>query len=100
MLKRKLAGLVVAGLLLGAGAVNAGDVFPSSANEDASLNWYQGDIPRVRIESNTGAAESVFPSAANEDASSLRYQGYISRPSLRAVATRSTDSVFPASVND
>ncbi len=76
MLKRKLAGLVVAGLLLGAGAVNAAEpVFPSNADEGIArlppLSTYVDELAGTagRRELGAGAvnaAESVFPSNADE----------------------------------
>ena len=64
MLKRKLAGFVVAGLLLGAGAVNAAEsVFPSNADEGiarlAPLSTY-ADQHRGKPDQSAG---SPFPAS-------------------------------------
>ena len=76
MLQRKLVGLVVAGLLLGAGAVNAAEsVFPSNADEGiarlAPLSTYADQHAGAAGRRGLGAgavnaAESVFPSNADE----------------------------------
>ena len=99
MSKSKLAGVVVAGLLLSAGAVNAASVFPSSANEVSptgltqnieglatsatlpmvpSAAYEHGPLRDVQVTArSTGARPSIagmispYPSAARETGSSL-----------------------------
>ena len=76
MLQRKLAGFVVAGLLLGAGAVNAAEsVFPSNADEGiarlAPLSTYADQYAGAagRRGEPVQNAESPFPTdyAASSD---------------------------------
>ena len=64
MLKRKFAGVVIAGLLLGAGAANAAEsVFPSSANEtkvglpDINIKTYS--VPSGTVATTTGIPSNV-----------------------------------------
>lgn len=62
MLKRKLAGVVVAGLLLGAGAVSAAEsAFPGNADEGSwqlpALSTYADQHRDTQL----GAAEPAFP---------------------------------------
>lgn len=101
MLKRKLAGVVVAGLLLGIGAVSAAESgFPTSSSEVASSDWYHGDARRMRIDANAGAAEPVFPSSSSEIASRDLHEGDVQRSSFNAGATSAAGSVFPTSANE
>ena len=96
MLKRKVANVVIAGLLLSAGAANAASVFPSSTNEVSPTGYALGI--EGTMQASTGATHPVFPSAAIEQ-SGVResYVGAIRgvRPSVAGTA-----SVFPISVNE
>lgn len=63
--KHGVAGVVVvAGLLWGAGAVNASSVFPSSSNETASA-WYAADVDRPATRT-VGATPTSGPERLGE----------------------------------
>ena len=99
MLKRKLAGVVAAGLLLGAGAVNAaGSVFPTSTNETASsAHEYRGNVgPDV----NAGITRSTIPASQNETASSPHAYQRDAGPARADKMTGDTGSVFPVSYGE
>ena len=100
MFMRKLAGVVVAGLLFGAGAVNARDsVFPSSANEIASSDWYAGHYQRATNGATGGATQPVFPSATIEFGTGTAYDSAaLPRTTRRVIG--STGPVFPSSSNE
>ena len=99
MLKQKLAGVVAAGLLLGAGAVNAADsVFPASTNETASsAHAYRGD---VRPDANAAVTRSTIPASQNETASSPHAYQRDVKPGRADVKTGNTGSAFPASYSE
>lgn len=99
MLKTKLAGVVVAGLLLGAGAVNAAEsAFPAGTNETAATpHKYQAD-DRVRAPGTfTG---SIVPASQNETASAPHAYQRDVRPGRTDANSRSSGSVFPASYSE
>jgi hypothetical protein len=104
MLKRKLAGVIVAGLLLGAGAAQAGESpFPYSVQEVPAA-WYADRIPDRVIQSASGPSSSTFPSSVADAG-----PNYVVRPeATRAVShaavsniqARVTVSPFPSSVSE
>ena len=78
MLNRKLAGLLVAGLLLSAGAVNAEEsAFPKSVDEEGNhlpsqstyADQHRGEMAQARFV--TGAEESAFPKSVDEEGNHL-----------------------------
>jgi hypothetical protein len=95
MFKQKLAGVVVAaGLLLGAGAVNAAQsAIPAATNETASSpHQYQGN---ARIDGAAGITRSGIPASQNETAASPHaYQRNV-KP-----VTPNTGSVFPVAYGE
>ena len=99
MIKQKFAGVVVAGLLLGAGAVNAADsVFPASTNETASsAHQFRGS---VRTDATAGTTRSYIPASQNETAGSPHAFQRDASPGRADVKTGSSASVFPASYSE
>jgi hypothetical protein len=97
MSKRKLAGVIVTGLLLSAGAVNAASPFPSSTNEVSPTGYVQNVDGPSRTD--MGAAQPVFPTAAIEHGPQrevyvdVRSAG--ARPSIAGARTP-----FPVSVSE
>ncbi|OGA46907.1 MAG: hypothetical protein A3F74_03720 [Betaproteobacteria bacterium RIFCSPLOWO2_12_FULL_62_58] len=94
MLKRKLAGVVVAGLLLGAGAVNAAEsAFPGNADEGSTvlpaLSTY-ADQHRGKPDQSAG---SPFPAASLTRLPAL--STYADR--YRGVQHAASESAFPIS---
>ncbi|OGA42599.1 MAG: hypothetical protein A3G24_23265 [Betaproteobacteria bacterium RIFCSPLOWO2_12_FULL_62_13] len=99
MLKRKLAGIVVAGLFFGAGAVSATEtVFPSESSESTgSTVWYRSDIQKPNTEAGLGAKAPVFPSESSESGSSaISYEGVAQPMGVPEGLTGATDLVFPS----
>ena len=96
MLTQKLAGVVAAGLLLGAGAVNAaGSAFPASTNETASgAHAYRGGS---KADANAGITRSNIPASQNETASSPHAYQRDAEPARSDTKTGATGSVFPVS---
>ena len=95
---RKLAGLVVAGVLFAAGAAGAAQTaFPSSSDETSVLGLDAG-YTRGDGEIRTGAVQPVFPTSANEIGSANLPAHYV-RP-IESMSTSHTESVFPSSSNE
>ncbi len=103
MLNRRIAGVVVAGLLLGAGAVNAaGSAFPSAANE-FPLSLYTEMGRNATGPSKSGATGPVFPSAAIEHGpgnSAYEPARVRSAWSIAPSIAGNQSSPFPYSVNE
>lgn len=99
MLNKKLAGAVVAGLLFGAGAVNAaGPSFAASTNETASSpHAYQG---AVRTDATAGVARSSLPASQNETASSPHAYQRDAKPAQADVTQGNRGSAFPVSYSE
>ncbi|MDB5925256.1 MAG: hypothetical protein JWN13_4192 [Betaproteobacteria bacterium] len=97
MLKIKLASVVITGLCLSAGAVQAASVFPSSTNE-VSPSGYAMSIEGP-TEARMGAMQPIFPSAAIEHG--MLRESYADarrvRPSPSIAGAR---SIFPISVSE
>ncbi len=99
MLKRKLAGIVVAGLFFGAGAVSATEtVFPSESTESTgSTVWYRSDIQKPNTAARLGAGAPVFPSESSESGSSaISHEGAAQRMGAPEGLSDGTDLVFPS----
>lgn len=105
MLKRTLAGVVVAGLLLGAGAVNAaGSVFPNASDDGGSLPALSTFADRHRGDP-MQSSESPFPNVSDDGGSGLpalstyanRYRG-IQRAGIDA-SPGAGESVFQSSTD-
>jgi hypothetical protein len=97
MLKVELASVVITGLCLTAGAVQAASVFPSSANE-VSPTGYVVSIERPAQE-RMGAMQPIFPSAAIEHAAVG--DSYVDARRLRTSRSiAGARSIFPTSINE
>lgn len=105
MLKRRLAGIVVAGLLLGAGAANAtGFVFPNASDDGGSLPALSMFADRHRGDPMQSDG-SPFPNASDDGGSGLpppstyadRYRG-IQRAGIDAIPGGG-ESVFQSSTD-
>jgi hypothetical protein len=97
MSKSKLAGIVVAGVLMGAGIANAESVFPSSANEVSPTGLVQHLDGTGSAAS--GAMEPIFPTAAIEHGPAREVSVH-----ARSAGTRPTmatgRSSFPSSAHE
>jgi hypothetical protein len=98
MLKLKIAGLVVAGLLSGAAGA-AESVFPSSAPEHpVGPANYSDIVVGAGVAVSTRAAESPFPSSGDEFASWLAPRADPARVIQRLERTHG--NVFPSSSSE
>lgn len=101
MLKRKLAGLVVAGLLSGAGAVNAAEsAIAGNADEGStvlpSLSTYADQLRGTAGAGAANAAESAIAGNADEGSTVLpSLSTYAAR--YRGVQRAGAESAFPSS---
>ena len=96
MSKSKLAGIVVAGVLMGAGIANADSVFPSSANEVSPIGLVQQNDGAGYAR--TGAMEPIFPTAAFEHGPARESAN--ARPAGTRPTMATGSSVFPNSAHE
>ncbi len=97
MLKIKLANVIITGLCLSAGAVQAASVFPSSTNE-VSPSGYAIGI-EGSTEARMGAMQPVFPSAAIEHGT-FRESYADDRRVRPSPSIAGASSIFPTSVSE
>jgi hypothetical protein len=98
MLKPSFAKVFIAGLLLGAGSVQAASAFPSAA-EEVPAAWYAHTIQTAPAQA-TSAPHAAFPAAALENGSS--HETYVeARPSrIGAGIMGAIRAMFPSSANE
>jgi hypothetical protein len=97
MLKVKLVSVVITGLCLTAGAVQAASVFPSSANEVSPTGYAVSIEPPAH--QGTGAMQPIFPSAAIEHGA-VRDSYVDARRVRTSPSIAGASSSFPTSVNE
>ena len=97
MLKITLASVVITGLCLSAGAVQAASVFPSSTNEVSPTGYAVGI--EGATEARTGAMHPIFPSAAIEHGA-LRESYADVRRVRPSPSIAGASSIFPTSVSE
>ena len=97
MLNPKLVSIVIAALLVGAGAARAGGITTPSSVSEVPPSLYADTLPHATSRNVTGAAHPIFPTAAFEHGPAYDSNVQVRRVGPSPSAAGSSTPVFPGS---